>query len=227
MTFPNGVVSSVRTGKARELPRPDWDRHATRTWWTAYLKHELDGPATVGPLGLAGDEQYDTAEHGGPQMAVLAYAAAHYPGWRADLGLPEIGPGGFGENLTVEGYDETTHCVGDVIAAGGVRLQVSQPRGPCVAISMRWDREDLLRIVTQRRRAGWYLRVIEPGTLSRGDRYEVVERPHPEWTVDRVFALRHEPAADPDGVAWLARCPELSPDWREKFARHEARMARG
>jgi MOSC domain-containing protein YiiM len=185
------------------------------------------GAATIGPLGLEGDEQADRAEHGGVEMAVLAYAAAHYPQWRTDLGLPEIGPGGFAENLTVEHYDETTHCVGDVVAAGGVRLQISQPRGPCSAISMRWDREDLLRIVTQRRRAGWYLRVLEPGTLSRGDRYEVIERPHPGWTVDRVFALRHEPADDPDGIAWLARCPELSPDWREKFARHETRLARG
>lgn len=220
-----GVIVSVRVGRVRELPRPEWDHHARRTWRTAYYKDEVEGAVEVGTLGLTGDEQHDHRSHGGPDRAVLGYAAAHYARWREELGIPEMGPGGFAENLTVEGYDETTHCIGDVIAAGTTRLQITQPRGPCAAISRRWDRADLLGIVTARRRAGWYLRVLEGGTLARGDGYRVIERPHPGFSVERVFALRHDPTLDPEAVAWLARCPELSEGWRGKFAGHEARLA--
>ena len=49
-----------------------------------------------------GHAQADTTNHGGPDQAVLLYAAAHDPLWRAELGRPAIGPGGFGENFTVE-----------------------------------------------------------------------------------------------------------------------------
>lgn len=53
---------------------------------------------------------------------VLLYAAAPYPLWRAELDQPELGPGGFGENMTVADPSEATACIGDAA------MQVTGPR---------------------------------------------------------------------------------------------------
>ena len=216
-------VVSVRVGRVRVLARPPWDRHAEREWSSGYLKDSVAGPVAVGRLGLEGDEQFDRVNHGGPDKAVLAYAADHYPAWRGELGIADFGPGAFGENLTITGLDETMVSVGERWTIGGVTLEVSQPRGPCANISRRWNREDLLDRVTRSRRGGWYLRVIAPGRLATGDLVERRPAPSPEWTVDRVFAIYTRQLVDPEAVRALADLALLSARWRGVFSRRLTR----
>ncbi|MFI5371506.1 MAG: MOSC domain-containing protein, partial [Candidatus Eisenbacteria bacterium] len=108
---------------------------------------------------------------------------------------------------------------GERWSVGTVVLEVSQPRGPCANISRRWNREDLLTRVTRSRRGGWYLRVIDPGRLTSGDIVTRDSGPHPEWTVDRVFAYHTRQLEDAEGLRTLAALPALSVRWREHFAR--------
>jgi MOSC domain-containing protein YiiM len=130
-----------------------------------------------------------------------------------------MGPGGFAENLTVSGLDVRTVCVGDVVAVGGARLQVSKPRGPCATISRFWKRPDLLRRVAETGRTGWYLRVLDEGAVAAGEEVLRLGRPFPEWTVARVLELRHHPERDRAALARLADCAALAPGWRAEFAR--------
>ncbi len=218
-----GRIVSVRIGRPREHARPDWDHARSRTWTSAYLKDEVSGPVRVGRLGLDGDQQFDTAVHGGPERAVLMYGAAHYDAWRALPGLEAMGPGAFGENLAVEGFDETSVCLGDVFEAGDVRLEVSSPRGPCANISRRWNAEWLLREVAVRRWTGWYLRVLREGTLAAGATLSRVERLHPDWSVDRVLRVRLETPRDAADLAFLSTCEALSPEWRAMVVRWGAK----
>ena len=213
----SGAVVSVRVGKVTAYERPAWDHVKTRPYTTAFRKAEVTGPIHVGPLGLEGDEQADKKFHGGPEMAVLMYADAHYAGWRLLEGLADMGPGGFGENLTVSGFDETEVCVGDVLEVGGTMLQVTSPRGPCADISRRWDREWLLRKVVERRHTGWYLRVLAAGQVRVGDRVRLLERPHAGWTVDRMLRLRFVTPHDRDGLREAAGLAAFAPEWRERF----------
>ncbi|MHB1327344.1 MAG: MOSC domain-containing protein, partial [Gemmatimonadales bacterium] len=67
------------------------------------------GRVWTGPLGLSGDAPGDD-----PDQALLAYSSAHYPLWRKAWGVPDLGPGSFGENLTIAGLDERTVCLGDL-----------------------------------------------------------------------------------------------------------------
>ena len=212
-----GRVVSVRVGRITEYERPAWDHVKARPYLTAFRKFEATGPVQIGPLGLAGDEQADKKHHGGPHKAVLMYAEVHYPGWRDLEGLEGMGPGGFGENLTVSDSDETQVCVGDVLEVGGTRLQVASPRGPCADISRRWDREWLLKRVVERRHTGWYLRVLEPGEVRAGDDVHLIERPHDGWTVDRMLRLRYVTPHDRDGLREAAAVAAFAPDWRERF----------
>jgi len=212
-----GTLVSVRTGRVQKHERPVWDQRRGHPWRTAYQKEERTGPVLIGRLGLEGDEQSDRRFHGGPQQAVLMYAARHYESWRALPGLEAMGPGGFGENLTLSDTDETHVCVGDVLEVGGARLQVSSPRGPCANISRRWNAEWLLKRVLETRRTGWYLRVLTEGMVERGDEVRLVERPHAGWTIDRLLRLRHTTPRDLPAVHEAAELAALAPEWRQKF----------
>ena len=218
-----GTVVSVRVGKVTPYPRRAWDHIQNRPYATAYRKQEVPGPVHVGPLGLAGDEQADKKFHGGPHMAVLMYADRHYAGWRELDGLADMGPGGFGENLTVTRTDETEVCIGDVLQVGATRLQIASPRGPCADISRRWDREWLLKKVVERRHTGWYLRVLEPGVVQAGNPVRLLERPHPDWSVDRMLRLRYVMPRDHTGLRDATAVAAFSPEWRKKFAEMAAK----
>ncbi|MBA2565353.1 MAG: MOSC domain-containing protein [Gemmatimonadetes bacterium] len=223
-------VTSVRVGRPRWLGDPDARDRLRRPFRTAFVKEAVEGEVTVGPLGLEGDSQSDRRHHGGPEMAILAYSADHYPAWRQELGLPEMGPGGFGENLTIAGVDETSVCIGDTYAVGGARLQVSQPRAPCYNISRRWGRQDLMLRVVQTGRTGWYLRVLAAGPVAAGDLLRLEERPLPGWSVARVARVAGVTRdGEPSGLTDLARerallaaSPLLSPTWRERLGRSAA-----
>ena len=167
---------------------------------------------------LEGDRQGDRRVHGGPDMAVLCYSAGHYPHWRSELGLPEMGPGGFGENFTVEGLSEADVCIGDVYRVGEAVVEVSQPRGPCYKIAYRWGLPDLVRIVEETGRHGWYLRVLQEGAVEAGREMALEARPHPGWTVRRAADAMARRKLDPVGARALAGCDALSGRWREKLA---------
>ena len=213
-----GRVVSVRVGRVRTHDRPEWDKARTRTWSSAYFKDEVSGPVRVGREGLDGDTQGDRRVHGGPEMAVLMYADENHAFWRTLAGLEGMGPGGFGENLTVSGLHEKAICIGDVLQVGGARLQVSSPRGPCANISRRWNAQWLLPRVREERRTGWYLRVLEEDVVQVGDEIRRLERPHAGWTIDRLLALRYVTPRSPDELAEASALPVLSHEWRERFA---------
>jgi len=189
-----------------------------RPWTTGSFKEPVTAPVWLGPTNLAGDGQADLKNHGGPDKAVCAYPAAHYPLWRAELGLPAFLFGAFGENVVVEGMTEADVCLGDTFRIGRAILQVSQPRQPCWKLSRRWGIKDLALRVQSSGRTGWYFRVLAEGEIAPGQPLLLADRPFPEWTVARANAVMHDRQADRDAVAALAACPLLSTRWRETLA---------
>jgi MOSC domain-containing protein YiiM len=187
-----------------------------REFTSAIWKSPVAGPVRVGPLGLAGDAVFDTRVHGGPDQAVLMYGAAHYPRWELELGRP-MGPGDFGENLTVEGLDEDTVCIGDVYQVGPVRFQVSHPRQPCATLARRHQIPDMIAIVWQNGRSGWYLRVLVEGSVQAGQPVQRLDRPSPEWTVRRAARAMLARQQNPAEAAALADCKGLSAGWRKRL----------
>lgn len=216
-------IVSVQVGMPREHGVEGAANPMDRAWTTGFFKEPVAGPVRVGAVNLDGDGQADLRVHGGPDKAVLLYAAAHYPAWRAELGFaPPFGA--FGENLTVEGITEDDACIGDVLEAGTARLQVAQPRGPCWKIARRWKIRDLSARVQNSGRTGWYARVLREGVLRAGDALTLVERPHPEWTVALATELLRPGNGREAEAAALARVPALAESWRAVI---EFRLAHG
>ena len=158
---------------------------------SAFVKRPVSGPAQVGPLGLVGDEQADLRVHGGATKAVYGYAHSNYAIWlRA---FPQhaalLVPGGLGENLTLDGCDEQSVHVGDVVRIGTAVLQITEPRQPCFKFALRFEDLAMVRAMVENGMCGWYYRVLKPGGLSAGDAVALLERPNPGWPIDRVNRL--------------------------------------
>jgi MOSC domain-containing protein YiiM len=208
---------SVQTGAPRTVGDPDAEDAMQRAFTSAIWKSPVTGPVFAGALGLAGDAVANTQVHGGVDQALLMYAATHYPRWESELGRP-MGPGAFGENLTVEGLDEDSVCIGDVLVIGSVRVEVSQPRQPCATLARRHQVRNLISIVRGNGRSGWYLRVLAEGPVEAGQAIELAERPNPEWTVRRAALTWRAREREPAAAADLARCRGLSEGWRSRLA---------
>ncbi len=128
----------------------------------------------IGVLGVDGDEHvYE--DHGGPDMALLAYPVEHYAHWRA-LGLELPDAGALGENLTVAGLPETAVHLGDTFAVGSTLVQVAQPRTPCYKLAARFGRKDMPLLVQDTGYTGYLLRVLVEGDIGAGDEMRLVER---------------------------------------------------
>ena len=158
---------------------------------SGFVKTAIGGPVEVGTLGLVGDEQADLSVHGGPEKAVYAYPEAHYRDWIDDYPhhAARFVAGGVGENLTVADWTEADLCVGDIHAVGTARLQVCQPRQPCFKFALRFGDKLLPKAMVQNGRAGWYYRVIQPGTIQAGDAIAVVDRPNPDFGFERLVQI--------------------------------------
>jgi MOSC domain-containing protein YiiM len=183
-------------------------------WTTGFFKESVTGPVWLGQNNLVGDGQADLRHHGGPEKAVLAYAAEHYPSWQRILRCPDLKYGAFGENFTVVGQTESAVCIGDVYEIGAARIQVSQPRQPCWKLSRRWRIKDLALQVQQTGRTGWYFRVLKEGYVESNLSLILVERPFSQWTIARANDIMHHQLNDRELAAELAACPLLAPNWR-------------
>ncbi len=209
-----GTLLSIQVGQPRIMcmtHRLD-ERH--ETWESGIFKDPIQGIVWAGKLNLTGDGQADLDNHGGPDNVILAYDAAHYPVWRKILDLPNLSYGGFGENFTVEGFSDDTVCIGDTWRIGDVLLQVTQPRQPCYKLARRLERKQVVKEVVVRGWGGWYLRVLQEGSVSAGMPIELIERLHPDWPIRTAAFTMYNRLINPAPAAALATLPELSTRWK-------------
>jgi MOSC domain-containing protein YiiM len=148
---------------------------------SAIGKRAVDGPVTVGRMGLTGDDVADLSVHGGLDKAVYAYPQEHYAFWQAARRthgvslFDEALPAGFmGENLTVCGLLEQDVYVGDVLQFASVALRVAAPREPCFKFNAVMGFAQAAKLMVTERRCGWYLSVDTPGTLTAGEAFTLL-----------------------------------------------------
>ena len=157
---------------------------------SSIAKAPLPGRVAITRLGLTGDTQADTVNHGGPDMAVHLYPLDHHSFWREQLGDHPLldDPGAFGSNLAVRGLNEADLSIGDKLRLGTALLEVSRPRQPCWKIEHRFGIRGMVKAVLRSGRCGWYFRVLEEGTAEAGDTLQLAERAAHGFTVSRCFA---------------------------------------
>lgn len=199
----------MQVGTPTHYGRAGADDPMERRWQTSFFRAPTTQPRWLYTTHLEGNAQADTKNHGTLSQAVLLYGAAHYPLWQHELQRPEIGPGGFGENFTIDGLTEATVCLGDVYAIGEARICVTEPRYPCWKIERRWGMPGLTARVAETGRTGWYCSVQREGMIEPGLTIALVERPYPELTIALTNDFVHGRNKDAKKAQALLDCPPL------------------
>ena len=152
--------------------------------------------------------------HGGLGAAICVHLADHYAFWAARYGVV-LAPGSVGENLTIAGMTEAEVCAGDRVRLGTAVVQVSGPRVPCANLARRIGRPDWVKRTVIENRTGFYLRVLEPGTLQAGDRWHLEQRPNPTGSIpamNRCIYLDF----DPDYAGEMLAMEGLETWWKDQ-----------
>lgn len=165
---------------------------------------------------------------------------SHYPTWQSEFpsATSRFVPGGFGENLVTRYMNERNVCIGDIMSVGrastnggdhqagdqGLLLQVSLPRQPCFKLNHRFELKGFAPNTWRLSRTGWYYRVLREGTVAAGDEIRLVERPHPDWTIERIQEYLHRNTGDLAMTEELAAIPEFGKECHDAFVSRVAKL---
>lgn len=213
-------IRSIHRGRVETFEADDGT-----TVESAIRKQTCAGPVLVGALGIDGDECAEADAHGGPNRALHAFALESYRHF-AGLAGRELPVPTFGENLTLEGYDELDARVGDRLRAGDSLLEVTMPTERCPKPGRSAGEPRLLKWILESLRSGFYLRVVEPGAITAGDPIELAARGPAEWTVERLSRAMYREIEDEALLARIDALPELAPEWKARLGIHHERRAR-
>jgi MOSC domain-containing protein YiiM len=210
---------SVNVGQPREI---EWKG---KLYTTGIFKSSVEGRVALRTLSLDGDKQVDLTVHGGPDRAVYVYPAEHYEFWKAELDRPVLPWGNFGENLTTTGLSEDAVYIGDRIRIGSAILTATQPRMPCVKLSIRFGDAAMCKRFMDTERCGIYMAVVQEGEVAAGDDIEILSRDERRMSVVELRRIYLAPD-DPAAIRRVLELPALSADWRDQFLNRLAECER-
>ncbi|HKJ40554.1 MAG TPA: MOSC domain-containing protein [Sunxiuqinia sp.] len=197
-------IISTNIGEAVEI---EWRGKKVKT---GIFKKPTNLPLAIEKEDVRGDHVMDRRYHGGVDKACYLYSADHYDYWRIRYPDLDWQWGMFGENLTVEGIDESTIRVGDVYRLGTALVQVTQPRQPCFKLGVRFNSQKVVREFLESPFPGVYVRVLEEGTVEVGDEMLLERKATGNLSLKEVFALFSHHANDAGKLKKAIEMPELA-----------------
>lgn len=152
-------IAQIRVGLPQEI-----QTHSGKII-TAIMKSEVLGPVMVGDKGMHGDGWGSPDVHGTSDQIVCAYPQEHYAYWQSLLPLDF---GAFGENILLSGCNEHSVRIGDICEIGEVVLEVTYPRKPCATLNKVWDNNQIVKLMAETGKTGWYYKVLRTGAIEKG-----------------------------------------------------------
>lgn len=138
---------------------------------------------------VKGDEVTNRRVHGGEFKACYLFSADYYPHWENLYPDLDWHYGMLGENLTVEGLDETKIHIGDIYKVGDALIEITQPREPCTTFAAKMGTLDIMEQFIIHGRPGTYTRVLQKGYVNVGDNFEVAEKTKNSISIADFFKL--------------------------------------
>lgn len=204
------IIKSINIGK------PKQELFHGKAFLTGMCKQPVSGEIVLSRHGFEGDGVGDRRHHGGEDKAVCVYSLDHYPYWHSALEM-DMPVAAFGENLSVEGLQEADVRIGDIYRIGTAVVQVSQPRQPCATLAARYGRDDLVKLVQDSGRTGFYFRVLTEGRAQAGDAVVLVEQDGRGVTVAFANRIFHHDRRNRAGLEKALAVPALSDSWTRSF----------
>ncbi|RAJ05599.1 MOSC domain-containing protein [Arenibacter echinorum] len=187
---------------------------------TGIFKYPTDQPLFLSKMDVLKDTVIDRVHHAGINKACYLFASDHYPYWKGMY--PELNWdwGMFGENLTVEGLDESTMRIGDIYKIGNVLVQVSQPREPCYKLGVRFGNPKILKEFIDYGYSGTYVRILEEGLVKNGDELILQEKSENTLTVKECFQIILAKEKDPILLQKAINNPSLPEYKRDRLKKY-------
>jgi MOSC domain-containing protein YiiM len=207
-------IDSIFVGQPERITDEDG------VWESSIFRKPVFGTVELGSQGIIGDQVADKVHHGRPSQAVCVHPIEHYAYWNQQFGLEtsrqQLGPGSVGENWTIEGGNERTVCVGDIYSIGTSEVQISGPRGPCWKQERKLKLPRFLKRTIESLRTGFYLQVLQCGTVQAGDTWHLKSRSNAWLTVHAVNVCYYQ-IPMPEMVERILATPELAEGWKRMF----------
>ncbi|MBQ0733137.1 MOSC domain-containing protein [Aquimarina celericrescens] len=140
---------------------------------TGIYKYPVDEPIFLDTEDVKEDHVIDRRYHGGVDKACYLYSLNHYEFWKEKYPDLEWNYGMFGENLTVDGFDEHSIKIGAIYTLGDATVQISRPRQPCYKLGIRFGNQGIIKQFIDSLLSGVYVRVLEPGLVKVGQEFTI------------------------------------------------------
>ncbi|MGW9685666.1 MOSC domain-containing protein [Flagellimonas sp. 2504JD1-5] len=186
---------------------------------TGIFKYPVNQPIILETESVSNDNISDRKVHGGIYKACYLFSADQYPYWKKKYSNLDWDWGMFGENLTVEGLDETKLRIGNIYKLGTALVQITQPREPCFKLGIRFDDQDILKEFIDHGFPGTYVKVLEVGQVKVGDVLELMEESENTLTTQQFYQLLFSRKKDKAIVEMAIKNEALPPHKRERLKR--------
>ncbi|PWL37307.1 MOSC domain-containing protein [Flagellimonas aquimarina] len=207
-------IISTNIGKPTPI---NWNGQQTTT---GIFKYPVSQSLLLEGESVAGDTISDRKVHGGVFKACYLFSADHYPYWKEKYPELDWNWGMFGENLTIEGLDETKIRIGSIYKLGSALIQITQPREPCFKLGIKFGTQEILKQFIDHGFPGTYVKVLEVGEVKNGDTLELVKESESTLTIQQFYKLLFSRTKDVELLKLAINNDALPLKKREKLKRH-------
>lgn len=187
---------------------------------TGIYKKPVSTPIFLGKEEVRNDEVSDRKVHGGEFKACYLFSADQYPYWKNLYPKLEWTYGMLGENLTVEHLNEKDLHIGDIYKVGNALIQITQPREPCFKFAAKFESSTVLQEFIDHGYPGTYCRVLEEGSVSTGDVFELVEKAENSMSIFQFFKLLYAKDKDAELIKRILNNEALPKRKRDQLKRY-------
>ncbi|MBL4651820.1 MAG: MOSC domain-containing protein [Flavobacteriales bacterium] len=184
---------------------------------TGIYKSPVSAGIYLGKTDVKNDSVIDRKFHGGIDKACYLYSADHYPFWKKQYPNLDWHLGMFGENLTIEGLDESKIQIGDTFEIGEATIQVSEPRRPCSILGIRFNDKGLVKKFMNTPYPGIYVRVLENGLVKSGNEMKKIYSTGDSLTIKDVYSIFSDNSKNMPLIKMALNEPHLSEDCKNSI----------
>ena len=192
-----------------------------KTEFTGIYKVPVNEPVFLGKQGVVGDTIVYGRAHGGVDKACYLFSADQYPYWKQQFPNLDWGWGMFGENLSIEGMDDSQMSIGNIYRIGEALVEVTQPREPCYKLGIKFGDQDIIAAFVNHGYPGTYVRILEEGHVSAGDPVTLEKASEQQLTVKKFFHLLYAREKDPVLLSLALKHPALPEKKKAKLRKYK------
>jgi len=202
-------IKSIATGTAQHYEIKD------KIFVSAYKKDNFIDSCEISKLGLNNDFQVDKRFHGGVDKAIHIGSYKHFESFK-NLNNTDLNALAIGCNIFIDEYDEDDICIGDIYTIAEVKLEVTQPRQPCWKIGALFGKE-VSRYIIKHNATGWYVRVLEIGTINSTDSMKLEKRVSNITIKELSNYLENPPKENKKLIEEILNLPSLAQSYKDDF----------